>query len=1855
VARLEQLNSSEVDSVVEEAYRSFSVFSRRPLEEVVAAEAAKRKANRSSNVDADVARLEHLTAERRSEIEKELRADIAKGGKDWWDRKEKILAAAKQENEAAAKVKADEKAAAAAKAADEKAAAERAELADMRKQAHIVGKEKAMWEGIRDRAKAIKPDGTTTVKLTKDGEPVEGEIIDDNWALVEQVKWGANDKKEKPAYYLADRNGNGSLAYTSSLYARSAYVLLKELGLDGAYSKNAEDGMITRAAKAIRAFENDDIERFDPADAEKLLNNVGVTPTTVQADIVLDSYDLGVHTKKHQRLAKLHGRGIDIVKQMADTVPEFSYDPVFVSDGTYLVYRDGQKFSLLPRVFNLHPSEVPKGTRVGINLEDLGIHRNTPEDVIAAVMDEHGLKVTAGTKASGGALRVKAMPSDVVIDGQGTSWVAREGDPASREKVQKLLDKIRWNQPDPNSNWPNPNRERGPDVGRFVGEVKGTTVPELPAIDEPTKPLLSRPWNMPAPEATAEPATPAAPAAAESKPKRSRKKKGPMKEDASEEQGIRLPHRNAVRLPLEMDDSATKGETYHPTQIVSQLKADFGLAVDRGRVPMAGAEGTYNTRTEAIRIQKGREGALGVIAHEVAHHVDKTHSVVKGGGIGLMPQPVVDELRRLDYDPTKKRAFEGFAEFVRYWSTLTTADIQQKAPNTAAWWDQWLRDNPDTAAKLNRYRDMVQQYIDAGPQARRAAARAGTARSQFPLAMGQSSVAPNTPPLRTSGTVTDWFHRQWTWWLSRFTDKTIAGKAFDNEVRARGGDYDPVAGQMSVHDAMLDAATAQSRGQLMTLQPLVSPDGTRVLHPGLAQAVQDSKLHPDTKEYEDWAWYYQSRMLLEIINRDPEYRGGIDIEDAKDIVNKVDTAAALPAGQSHPSDPTMTSDLARRIKTLSDDVTHWFNALLAWSAAMGVVTPDAAAAMLTTWGQVYAPQWRQATNDDASSLFMPTKFLQAASPFRRLSRKGSELPYVDPLQVAVAKAGAVSVAASHRAADLSLLDAIKSTEGLGKLAQIVKPEVRWIETALDNMLKSLEEAKALAHPVPVIRAVNRVRNGLNITRKTEQALANHFGITVDWNDQQSIDTFYDLIRDDVHGPAADVPDVTKRVGFWRPVLEASPQERIVAMRDRSGKVVLVQMDPMLHEVFQQRFDSPIPNVFLRVLMSYSWLQRLGAITLSPSFMLTNPGRDIWGVMAGAPVGNSTVRGMAMRLLRQPASLAKALVNATFPKLAKRALVSAGVSPMTAERVVSNPLWEAYERTGLTSGNPLGKSQASLSEGQQKLFDMGYVDRMVSDVRNGRIGAAMSDTFDAVTGWAAASDSMGRYVAYVDALHEMGYTLDNNNQIVYTDKAGKSRILKAIPEAASRTAAIRARETGPDFFRSGRFRSVVGPLFGTFMWANVAGWDHLRRTIALAAFDPRPAVRAAAQKRLAVAVAGMAIMAAAYWLTVHDKDWYKELRKRGSKDLRRKNFFFGDDNGVTFTFPKGYQWGIVSNSVIDALDAAEDQVKGGGLKALRDDLGDATVDVLMELLPTGGPPEQMLSAPPFIGPMLDAMRNTQWDQRRPIVPKDLERLSPHLQVRPDTSSLAVGVGNTLGVSPLQAEYVMNQVTGGALRRYGKTYEALQSGEPGEAMRRMALSGYVPSFDPNQSVNDAYELAGTLRQRKTDAIFTRKPLSADEEYSLRTMTAATDMISKIRQSMRGAIRKDARSDRDHLAVGTARSAMGDEPLNLYQDALHKDTALPADLEPARTEIVASFVRDLTADRPTSVTKLEKAKGGTLPDKVRDWQQERADALRWLSDHGYTKDDVASMYVKAAKAAGTKPETIGRNLGEIRRAWK
>ena len=1597
---------------------------------------------------------------------------------------------------------------------------------------------------------------------------------------------------------------------------------------------------------------------------------------------------------------------------MADSVPEFSYDPVFVSDGTYLVFRDGQKFSLLPRVFNLHPSEVPKGTRVGINLEDLGIHRNTPEEVIAAVMDEHGLKVTEGTKASGGALRVKAMPSDVVIDGQGTSWVARDGDPASREKVQKLLDKIRWQQPDPNSNWPTPNRERGPDVGRYVGEVMRTrgfalaytdivsrktqavsqhrrkftvehndqqvtvhldsagNMTEVESDDpaaqayvekliaDATKDWTATASSSPAP---ATPTAPAAPAAAESKPKRSRKKKGPMKEDASEEQGIRLPHRNAVRLPLEMDDSATKGETYHPTQIVAQIKADFGLAIDRGRVPMAGAEGTYNTRTEAIRIQKGREGALGVIAHEVAHHVDNMHDVT--GQRGSLPAAVEAELPTLDYAPqshTKRvQRMEGFSEFVRYWSIDDPVTLSQRAPATAAWWDGWLKSHPETAAKLNRYRDMVQAYIDAGPTARRTAARAGNASAQFPLGMNQSPVGPNTPPKLTKETLAAWMKKRWLWWLSRWEDKNIAGKAFDNAVREAGGDYDPTAGAMSVHDAMLSAATAGVRGLQMTKGPLVSPNGKRVLHPGLDTVVQESGLHPDSQEYADWAWYYQARMMLEVQRNFPDYTAGIDREDARDIVNRVERAANMPVSQVNTADPKMTPELARRIVQLSDDVTAWFNALANWSKDMHVITPGAYTAMMDMWGHVYAPQWRQDANDDQSAMFMPTKFVSAKKPFQRLSRRGSQLPYVDPLQVAIAKAGAVSLAASHRAAELSLLDAISgksSVEGLGSLAQTVVPTMEMVETALDNLLNSLhKDAGALQWEPRIIRGVNRIRMGKrNMTKKLADAIAQEFNVTIDWSNQQSIDDFYNIISDPT-GPAAAVPDITSRVSFWRPVLESSPQERIVAIRDRAGKVKLVQMEPFLYEAFTQRFDSPIPNLFLRAIMTYAWAQRTGAITASPSFLVTNPGRDIWGIMAGAPVGDSSIKGYAMRLLRQPASLAKAIINATFPNLAK-SMITKVSSPETAERMIGNALWRSYEKSGLTTGNPVTSSEAGLSEGQQKLFGMGYGSRILSDLRNGRVMALARDTFDSLTGWAAASDSMGRYVAYVDALREMGYTLNNQDQIEHTDAAGNTTVLADVPEAVSRTAAIRARETGPDFFRSGRWRNVTGPLVGTFFWANVAGAAHLRRTVALAAFDPRPEVRKAMQQRLAVAMVSQGLAAAAWWLMFHDKDWYQELKKRGSDELRRKNFFFGDDNGVQYTFPKGYQWGVVSNGVIDTLDALEELSSGGGVKALRDDLGNATVDAMMELFsPTGGPPEQFMSGIPAIGPMIDIVRNKQWDQRRPIVPRDLEDKSPELQVRPDTSELAKAVASVGGVSPIQTEYFLNQASGGALRRFGKTAEALQQGEYGEALRRSTLSGYMPSFDPNQSVNDVYDELAKLKQASTDATFLKKPMSAKDTYRLREMEAATDMIGAFRRSMRSMTSRDTRRPYDHWAVGTARAALGDKPLAMYPDALRKGADIPEDIAPKRDEIVAKFVRYLTIDKPTEVTKLEKAKGISLSDKIAEWSQDREHALQWLKSHDYEMEDATRLYFKTAKSMGHKPKTIGRNLSEIRRLWK
>lgn len=100
------------------------------------------------------------------------------------------------------------------------------------------------------------------------------------------------------------------------------------------------------------------------------------------------------------------------------------------------------------------------------------------------------------------------------------------------------------------------------------------------------------------------------------------------------------------------------------SEIVEQIRHDFGLNITQGHIRGAGVRGQYDRRSHGIRSRIAND--LPTIAHELGHHFDNTYGL-QDGMTASMKQELLDKL-----DPNlankyskKKLLGEGIAEYVR--------------------------------------------------------------------------------------------------------------------------------------------------------------------------------------------------------------------------------------------------------------------------------------------------------------------------------------------------------------------------------------------------------------------------------------------------------------------------------------------------------------------------------------------------------------------------------------------------------------------------------------------------------------------------------------------------------------------------------------------------------------------------------------------------------------------------------------------------------------------------------------------------------------------------------------------------------------------------------------------------------------------------------------------------------------------------------------------------------------------------------------------------------------------------------------------------------------------------------------
>lgn len=147
-------------------------------------------------------------------------------------------------------------------------------------------------------------------------------------------------------------------------------------------------------------------------------------------------------------------------------------------------------------------------------------------------------------------------------------------------------------------------------------------------------------------------------------------------------------------------------------EIVNRFKELFKDSVairGKGTVGVKrGSAGHYEPDSGVIRTKN--PVSMRTIPHEIGHHID---TVLKRAGLSrprAVSQELVDLGKQLygNKNPVGGYEAEGFAELVKYYLHGNDAGLKGSAPKTYDWFvNQFCKAFPDTAAKLDELRDMI--------------------------------------------------------------------------------------------------------------------------------------------------------------------------------------------------------------------------------------------------------------------------------------------------------------------------------------------------------------------------------------------------------------------------------------------------------------------------------------------------------------------------------------------------------------------------------------------------------------------------------------------------------------------------------------------------------------------------------------------------------------------------------------------------------------------------------------------------------------------------------------------------------------------------------------------------------------------------------------------------------------------------------------------------------------------------------------------------------------------------------------------------------------------------------------------
>jgi len=433
-------------------------------------------------------------------------------------------------------------------------------------------------------------------------------------------------------------------------------------------------------------------------------------------------------------------------------------------------------------------------------------------------------------------------------------------------------------------------------------------------------------------------------------------------------------------------------------EITQFLRNAFDVTI-RGKATykMKGVAGFFSPVTKTVR--SAITDDIYVLSHEVAHFIDNK---IWGNQPKQRPhfRPWQNELGKLDYDPTKQRTSEGFAEFIRHF--VSTGKAKELAPT---FYDYFVGDfakaHPKIYEDILKLRDLMTRYNKQGSVER--------VKSQINF----EGKAPEQPLIKTVQDKSLNFRKQFLDDLAPLEDVYKREK-----ITELSPDKDPLM-LMRVFKGK-----ARSKAEMAIRYNTTDYVG-RITGKGLVDVIKP--VSKTKKELEDFLAYAYARRALSR----PDIDAGIELTDAQFVFDKYDS---------------------KKFREASDELSGFADRVLEYyvdSRGMSPETRD----KIKSLNPVYLPLYRF-FSDEPRFRSKPSR-VSGGKPVKGL--KGSGRQILNPIESMIRYVENIYSAADKTRVAIAIKDAVDQGVLPGTLIEKVPPPTDIKKMKLNTLINTLEK------------------------------------------------------------------------------------------------------------------------------------------------------------------------------------------------------------------------------------------------------------------------------------------------------------------------------------------------------------------------------------------------------------------------------------------------------------------------------------------------------------------------------------------------------------------------------------------------------------------------------------------------------------------------------------------------------------------------------------------------------------------------------------------------------------------------------